>query len=205
MGFSNLFEQGIYLEPFEVIVVNQDTHHLSSLLVYQIKEDKNLASLVNVTVLDGEEEAMELVRENQVVAAVIIPDGFINSLERGTNHSVKLITSLTQPVKAHMIRSIMESYMKSVSAGQSAVNTVWDYYIEMGMDSNERREKIENVINDITLRAYFVRGNTIQKKTIPGVNSIPPLVFYGVSIVLVIVMLSAISYGRQIIEDRKKG
>lgn len=202
-GFNRLFEMGVYLEPFEVIIVNQDTHNLSSLLVYQIKEDKNLASLVNLTLLEREEEAENLVKEDRVVAAIVIPDGFINSLERGTNHSIKLMTSMSQPVKGYMIQSIMESYMKSVSAGQSAVNTVWDYYIKMGMESNERRDKIDNVINDITLRAYFVRANTIQKNTIPGVNSIPPIGFYGVSIVLVIVMLGAVAYGKQIFEDMK--
>ncbi|KAB3530750.1 ABC transporter permease [Alkaliphilus serpentinus] len=203
-GLKGLFDNGIYLEPFEVIVVNQDTHKLSKVLVYQVEEDKNLASLVDITVLEREEEAEKLVRTDKAVAAVIIPDGFINSLEEGTNHSVRLITSLKHPVKAHMIKSIMESYMKSVSAGQSAVNAVWDYYIEMGMDRNQRREKIEAVINDITLRAYFVRSNTIQKKTLPGINSIPPVIFYSISVVLVIIMLKGVSYGKEIIEDMKQ-
>lgn len=203
IGFSFLFDQGIYIDGFDIVVINQDQHPLSKFLIQQIKEDENLENLLNIWILEDEAEGERRVRENEVVAAVILPNGFIHSLETGTNHSVKLITNLRHPLKGHLIRGIMDSYMKSVSGGQSAVNAVWDYYTSGGMTYEERKDKIEWVINDITLAAYFARSNVFEKITIKGVNSLSPLQFYSISIPMIFLMFSCLSGGKDMAEEER--
>lgn len=201
VGFKFLFDKGVFIDRFDVIVVNLDTNPLSRLLVQQFTSDKNLKELINVRLVDREEEAIELVRGNSVVAAIIIPKGFIDSVEIGENYSLRLVANSAHPLKSEMIRSLMESYTRNVSAGQSAVNAVWDYYGETSMSNNEKREKIDRVINEITLRA-FARNNIISKSTLEGINSISPIQFYLVSLIIIIIMFSTLSWAKGIIEER---
>ncbi|MCC5910963.1 MAG: ABC transporter permease [Clostridiaceae bacterium] len=201
VGFRYLFEGGIYVDSFDIAVVNQDTHPLSNMLIEQVTNDENLKSLLNIELLEDEVEAESKVRQDIAVAAVILPQGFIHSLETGTNHSVKLITNLNHPLKSHIIRSIMDSYMKSVSGGQSAVNAVWNYYHATDMTYEVQREKIDWVINDITLRAYFARNNVFEKRTIQGINSLSPLTFYLASITIILIMFSSLAGARTMADE----
>lgn len=201
-GYSYLFQQGIYIDRFNIVVVNEDQHSLSDFLLQQIQEDENLKALLDMEVMEDAIEAEERVRNNLVVAAVVIPEGFIHSLETGTNHSVKLITNRSQPLKSHMIQSIMDSYMKSVSGGQSAVNAVWEYYKLTDMSYEERSNKIDWVINDITLSVYFARNNVFQKSTIKGINSLSPFEFYLASGIIIFIMFSSLSGAKAIIEEK---
>lgn len=202
-GFKYLFQRGVYIDTFEIVVINQDSHPLSNLLIQQIQEDEKLKELLHIQFIEDEIEGEKRVKDGLAVAAVVIPDGFMRSLETGTNHSVKLITSKSQPLKSHIIKSIMDSYMKSVSGGQSAVNAVWKYYRDTDMSYQESSKKIDRVIQDITMRIYFARSNVFEKKTVAGINSLSSFEFYFTSVMIIFLMFSALSAGKSIIEDEK--
>lgn len=202
IGFKYLFQQGVYIDKFNIVVVNEDQHPLASFLMQQIQEDKNLEALLDIEIMQDAIQAENQVRNNLAVAAVVIPEGFVHSLETGTNHSVKLITNRAHPLKSHMIQSIMNSYMKSVSGGQSAVNAVWDYYKNTDMTYEERSKKIDWVINDITLSVYFARNNVFEKNTIKGVNSLSSFEFYLASGIIIFIMFSSLSGAKTLLEEK---
>lgn len=202
-GFKYLFQSGVYIDRFEIVAINQDAHPLSSLLIQQIEEDEKLKDLLHIEFIEDEIKGEQMVRDGLAVAAVVIPDGFMRSLETGTNHPVKLITTRSQPLKSHIVKSIMDSYMKSVSGGQSAVNAVWEYYKGTDMSYQERSKKIDSVIRDVTMRIYFARNNVFDKKIVAGINNLSSFEFYFISVMIIFLMFSALSGAKSIISDEK--
>jgi len=201
-GLQFLFKEGIFVKRVDIIIVNQDTHPLSNLLIHQVSEDANIKSIMNIHRYDDVKEAEDKIRQNNAVGAIIIPRGFVNSLEVGRNYPVRLITNSANPVLSDMIESLLDSYMRSVSAGQSAVNAVWDYYGYTDMTHAEKSQKINSVINDITLRAYLARNNVMQKEVILSMDSISSLQFYLFSILVLLTMFIGISGARDIVFER---
>jgi len=199
-GLAGFFKQGIYIDKFDVAIVNKDSHPLSKVLVQQFSTEKNLTSLLNIIIVDREAQAESLVRENRAVAAVIIPPGFIDSVEVGENFPIVLITNSAHPLKSEMIKSLMDSYVRNVSAGQSAVNAVWDYYGQTDMTARQRRQKIDMVITDVTLKA-MARNNLIHSTTLEGINSIPPTHYYLASGIIVILLFITLALSRGMVEE----
>ncbi|MDR5658360.1 ABC transporter permease [Serpentinicella sp. ANB-PHB4] len=203
-GLQVLFKEGIFINKMDVILVNQDTHPLSHFLIDQITEDENVTSILNIIELDDHLEAEESVRKNEVIAGIIIPSGFVNSLEVGTNYPLKLYTNNFNPIYSQMIESMLDSYMKSVSAGQSAVNAVWDYYGKMEIPREQKIRKIDTVVNDITLRAFLTRNNIFYKETIENVNSIDSVRYYFFSILIIMMMLLSIAGLKELVIEKKQ-
>lgn len=202
-GLQFLFKEGIFINKVDIIVVNQDTHPLSQLLIHQILEDETIKSIMNIKMLENVEEAENNIMENTALAAIVIPRGFVNSLEIGRNYPVKLITNTANPVSSQMIETVLDSYMKSVSAGQSAVNAVWDYYGKTDMSYEEKSNRIDSVINDITFRAYIARSNVMESEVLTGINNISPIQYYLFSILIILTMFIAITGAKEIISERK--
>ena len=201
-GLSFLFKEGLVINKANVVVVNEDTHPLSNLLLHQVSEDQNIKNILDILVLTNVEEAEKTVGNNKAMAAIIIPKGFINSLEVGRNYPVQLITNSANPVQSKVIESLLNSYMKSVSAGQSAVNAVWDYYGMTNMSYEEKSKKIDSVINDITFRAYLARSNVLNKESILSINNISSMEFYVFSVLVLLTMFIAITGGKEVIYER---
>ncbi|QUH26991.1 ABC transporter permease [Serpentinicella alkaliphila] len=201
-GLSFLFKEGLFINKANVVVVNEDAHPLSNLLLHQVSEDQNIKNILDILVLQNVEEAEKTVENNNAMAAIIIPKGFINSLEVGRNYPVQLITNSASPVQSKVIESLLNSYMKSVSAGQSAVNAVWDYYGMTDMSYEEKSKKIDSVINDITFRVYLARSNVLNKETILSINNISSMEFYLFSVLVLLTMFIAITGGKEVIYER---
>ncbi len=204
-GFGNYFEEGLFIESFSVAVVNEDHHPMADLLMDQIRGDEGLQDLIEILEVSGADEAEKLVEGEEVFAGVIIPEDFVGSLERGESRELLLYTSPGDPFKSQVLQGVMESFMYSVSAGQSGVNTVWDYYREQDIPIEERREKIDPVIRDITFRALNARDTMMAHEQVEGINTMDPGVYYLHSVVFSLLLFTALFMGKDLIEEKQLG
>ena len=205
MGLGNLFEEGLYIDSFSVAVVNEDQHPMAHLLMEQIRGDEDLQALIEIVHAADGEAAEGMVRDGAVFAGVVIPEDFVGSLERGENRELILYTDPGDPFKSQVLKGIMESFMYSVSAGQSGVNTVWDYYREQDMPLEERRERIDPVISDITFRALHARDTMLAHQQMEGINTMNPGVYYLHSVIFSLLLFAALFLGRDLMEEQKQG
>ncbi len=204
-GFGSFFEQGLFIESFSVAVVKEDEHPMAFLLMEQIRGDEGLQDLMEIVEAKDGRAAEELVREGEVFAGVVIPEDFVGSLERGESRELLLYTSPRDPFKSQVLKGVMESFMYSVSAGQSGVNTVWDYYREQGLSLEERREKIDPVIQDITFRALNARDRMMIYEPVEGINTMDPGVYYLHSVVFSLLLFAALFLGKHLMEENHLG
>lgn len=204
-GFGGFFEQGLFIDSFSVAVVNEDQHPMAHLLMDQIRGDEGLQELIAIVEAEDGEAAEEMVGRGEVFAGVVIPEDFVGSLERGESRELILYTGPRDPFKSQVLTGVMESFMYSVSAGQSGVNAVWDYYREQGLSLEERREKIAPVIQDITFRALNAQDTMMREEQVEGINTMDPGVYYLHSVVFSLLLFAALFLGRDLIREKELG
>jgi len=204
-GFGSFFEEGLFIESFSVAVVNEDEHPMAFLLMEQIRGDEDLQELIEIVEAEDGAAAEEMVKEEEVFAGVVIPEDFVGSLERGESRDLLLYTSPRDPFKSQVLKGIMESFMYSVSAGQSGVNTVWNYYRDQDLPLEERREKIDPVIQDITFRALNARDRMMTLEQVEGINTMDPGVYYLHSVVFSLLLFAALFLGKDLLEEKQLG
>ncbi|MDW7671068.1 MAG: ABC transporter permease [Bacillota bacterium] len=204
-GFSGFFEEGLFLEPFEVVLINQDTHPVIQMIEEQLIMDDQIGRLVVLTPMTDEEAARNRLQKREITAVVILPEGMISALEAGDNREIELLLNPDMPFEGRLVRGIMEHFMKSVSGGQSAVYTVWDYYGKIGLDTSARSQKINPVIQDITLRAYRTRDQLIEPVILPDLKNMDPIQYYGTAMIVLFVMFLSLQESRLWLNENQHG
>jgi len=204
-GLHFLFTQGLFIDGFSVAIYQEDHHPMAGFLVEQIQRDEELGTLITLNTVDSEKEVGEMVEKGLAFAGVVIPEDYVGSLERGESQELILYTNPEDPLKNHLLLGVMESFMYSVSAGQSGVNAVWNYYREEGYSLEERQEKIQPIIQDLTLRALQARERMVESDRIEGVNSLAPGVYYLHSMMMAMALFIGVFSGKQMIEEREMG
>lgn len=204
-GFSGFFEEGLFLEPFEVVMINQDTHPVIQMIEEQLIMDDQLGRLVILTPMTDEAAALNRLQKREITAVVILPEGMISALEAGDNREIRLLLNPDKPFEGRLVRGIMEHFMKSVSGGQSAVYTVWDYYGEIGLDTSVRNQKINPVIQDITLRAYRIRDQLIVPVILPDLKNMDPVHYYSTAMIVLFVMFLSLQESRLWLIENQQG
>lgn len=204
-GFAGFFEEGVWLDPFDVILVNEDDHTIMQLTQQQILNDEALSRLVTISLAQTEAQGYELMEEQQAAALVLIPEGMIRTLEAGDNKELLLVLDPAQPFEGQLVKTIMEHSMKSVSGGQSAVYAVWNYYEKLGFSQAQREEKIVPVMEEITFRAYRIRNQLLEPLVIEDMRGFGPIQYYGTAMLVLFLLFLAVAESREWLRERATG
>jgi ABC-2 type transport system permease protein len=107
-----------------VLIVNQDGGQLGKALVGTF-QSKDLANLVEPTVMEDPAAARQMVDANNAVAAIIVPAGFTDSIiprqgpaTSGELIQVELYSNPTTPTNASVIKTILDEYINRVEIGR---------------------------------------------------------------------------------------
>ena len=109
------------LSNIPVVVVNLDNEQLGNTLV-ELFNSEDLADLVKPTSSADSEAARLLVDEDEVAAAIIIPEGFTRSIipEAGSQPSevkIEVYANPSRPTSAGVIKAIVDEFISRVDEG----------------------------------------------------------------------------------------
>lgn len=112
------------IQQIPVLLVNQDGGQIGEALM-EVFQSKDLASLVAPIVVADLATAKKAVDENKAAAAIIIPEGFTDSIipQPGQAASsdirqVELYSNPTMPTSVGVLKTILEQFMNQVEAGR---------------------------------------------------------------------------------------
>lgn len=139
-------------EPIKAAIVDLDETFETKALINQLSEDEEMRKSLTLLPMNSE-KAEERFREGKLVGVITIPKGFSESLRRGENDPIQVITNEEQPLSSSMLELLLESGAMYISASQSAVNTVYDLHIQNLSNSEKRNQKLQQSILTFTLFA----------------------------------------------------
>ena len=148
---SSLFEPDTG-EPFKVAIVDNEKSMETGYIIQHLTEAEHMKSIL--TVIEAtEEEAAQLLEQDQIAAIMIIPDQFSKDIARGINTPVKVVGNSQRPFQSQIVRHFMESAADFVSSAQSGVNTVDAFLREADASQEMIRQAFQTSIVDFSFHA----------------------------------------------------
>ncbi len=139
-------------EHIQAAIVDLDQTFETKALVNQLSEDEEMKKALTLIPMSSE-KAVEQFNNGNLAGMITIPKGFSESLRKGENDPIHVLTNEEQPLSTNMLKLLLDSGAMYISASQSAVNTVYDLHIKELSDSGERSQKLQQAILTFTLFA----------------------------------------------------
>lgn len=194
-----LLEKTAFVEPFSIAVVDKENSVWTGILVTQLK---NLDILKNIH-RTSEDEARELIKKNEIAAAIVIPENITESVDRWEPEQGKVMGSSLLHLQSQLIKNVAVVGSTSVSAGLAALNAIYDYEVQAGFDPHQVYQDInqanEAFINTVLTRKEIYRETKQEKYGVSAVEH------YAASLLAVFIMFSSIPCIKLLAQERKLG
>lgn len=175
----------------QTAVVDQDQTFETKSLVNQLADDGRMKAAMNLRPMDRS-KANELFSNEEITAIIEIPEGFTQSLRRGENDPIKIVTNQQQPLQSTLVNVLLESGANYISASQSAVNTVYDLHIK-SLPEEKRNGKLQQLIVTFTLFALS-RNKAFETELIPAGTSLGWELHGMISVMITFLFLFSMIY-----------
>ncbi|MEP7136169.1 MAG: ABC transporter permease [Chloroflexota bacterium] len=204
------------LSNIPVIIVNQDNEQLGNALA-DVFSSKDLADLMEPTASSDPETARRLIDDNQASAAVIIPEGFTQSIipAQGTMFDqnsiqpepvkIEVYANPSSPTSAGVVKAIVDEFVSRVEEGRTSGMTSIVQLMSSGLlnplnAENEARDLFQNVDQTestaITLKTDKEGAQAVEFDL---------LAYFAPGMALMFLMYTVSYGGRSILAERAQG
>jgi ABC-2 type transport system permease protein len=207
--FSGSSNTGISDIP--VVIVNQDKGELGAVLV-DVFQSIELEELVVPILKDDAEEARANVDDNQVSAAIIIPEGFTESIIVDSKHSedipkIEFYGNPTQPTSAGVLNSILSQFTNEVEIGRVKTSVIIEQLISNGLITPEQARKVgEELTRKLGEEDRSSSAITIINKTADeAVIEFDILSYMAPGMAIMFLMFTVTYGGRSLLVENRNG
>jgi ABC-2 type transport system permease protein len=102
--------------PFtiEIAVLDEDGGEFSKILLEEVFGSEQLKDMVRIKYVESEEEIINEVNKGKIAAGVIIGEEFSLAILKGEDTRIKILADPEQPIKAGVVKSIVEAFTLEV-------------------------------------------------------------------------------------------
>lgn len=204
---------GSSITKLPVIVINQDGGQLGAAL-QQLLASADLADLLAVRVATDADAARADVQADQVVAAVIIPAGFTDSIipREGSNMAVdavaiEVIKNPDRPISSGIVESIVQSFVDRVEAGRVGGQVAIEQLLRSGLAAPQDAPRLAQQIGQEQAGLASVALIRVQRSDVAAEQSsdFDPLLLLAPGMALVFLMFTVSLGSRSILVERREG
>ncbi len=209
------------LRDIPVVIVNLDDAELGNALV-DVFRSKDLTDLVEPTEADNPDAARRLVGDDQTAAALIIPDGFtesiiptqgmITAMQAGQAApagpvQIEVYANPARPTSAGVIKAIVDEFISRIEEGR--ITGITGIFSIPGLTSLPA-DQIENLVRGMFESAEdedFTSAAITLKTDNEGAaaNDFDPLAYMAPGMALMFLMFTVSYGGRSILAERSQG
>jgi ABC-2 type transport system permease protein len=201
------------ISDIPIVIVNQDQAQLGDTLV-EVFLSENLSELVNVELSDDPDYARNHVDEDEAAAAVIIPDGFTESIISKEEASqvtapvkLEVYSNPTRPTSSSFIQTVVAAFINQVEVGRIGAEVIITQLLENGLiqpqDIPVYAGKVgaDQAILSGSQNAILVNGITPTGEVV----QFNPLAYMAPGYALLFLMYTATNAGRMILVEKRQG
>lgn len=196
-----------------VVVVDQDGGQLGASVV-QMFQSEELADLVTATVVDDPAVARQQVDDNLVAAAVIIPDGFTESVipangqtQPGETVQLVIYGNPTSPTSVGVVKTILEEFVARLEVGRVGGTVAITQLIVNGLVAPEEAMALGAQMGQqqaaalAESNAITLTTNVASEETV----NFNPLAYIAPGMALMFLMYTVSNGGRTLLVERNQG
>ena len=218
MGFvTGRFSGGASgLSDIPVIIVNLDKQELGNALE-DLFSSKDLGDLMELTATSNPEAARQLIDDDQASAAVIIPEGFTQSIIPGEGTmfdpnyiqpepvKIEVYTNPSRPTSSGVVKAIVDEFVSRVEEGRTSGMTSIVQLMSSGLVSPQ---DAESEANNLFQNVDETESSAITlKKNTEGAGAVEfdLLAYFAPGMALMFLMYTVSYGGRSILTERSQG
>lgn len=169
----------------EVGLVNLDNNTTTEFLLNFMLNTGEIVDNFNVSIINSEDDALELINNNDIMACIVIPQDFLTSVLNASNYSPKLILNTKSSLEIYLIKSLAENLEAMMKNTQSAIYMTLDNIAS----SNVNQELIMQINLDY-INVLLDRDTIFDKYNIEYVNKLSIWEHYFLIILIYILFLT---------------
>jgi ABC-2 type transport system permease protein len=189
-----------FIEPFPVALVDMEGTTVTRMLIKQVEE---IDVFSDILILE-EDEAIKKLSNKEVGAVIILPEDLSVSVAAGENKPVTVIGSSAMPLKAYVVKNIIQSAANLVSSAQSAIITIYGYDKMAGLSGEELEVKYNNAIADYFLEA-LARSKVFSETEEQMQFSLTPAEYFTAALIVVFMMFAGMPGMKMLVSERSEG
>ncbi len=199
-----------------VAVINEDEGELGQIFAQAFGSDE-LADLLDPIAVSSASEAREMIMDNQLAAAVLVPPGFTDSFipDTATGQlspvaALELITDPARPISAGIVRSVTNTLLNDLETQTLSVRLSIEQLIAAGVldagDSADLAVKGQEIGRRLAIQQEESSLISINYETAAGAGDNLDFMAYMVPGFAVLFLMYTVSQGgRSILAEREKG
>lgn len=165
----------------------EDENRMTKMIVGMLTGSDSISSVCNF-IQTSEEESSELLKHDQILAAITIPAGFMNSLMSGKNYSIQISLPKKLSIYSIILVELTKAVENILNSAQAGVYTLYDFYKEQDVLEYEKEANL--ALNSIYLTKALDRSSTFQTHTVSATGAVPVREYYiCAGVVLLLLML----------------
>lgn len=117
---------------FSVAFVDEENSAYTGMVVEQVVKSPSIKQGFELIATDRE-RALAMLKNNEIAAAIIVPEGFIEGMKTGHQRDCEVILNPNQVLYANLVAGGMESGSYIMSAVQNALYTFYEYTYDLAV------------------------------------------------------------------------
>lgn len=204
---------GSSITKLPVIVLNQDGGQLGDALE-QLLTSPDLSDLLAPRVESDEAAARSAVEDDQVVAAVIIPTGFTDSIipREGSSAAaaavvIEVYKNPGRPISSGIVESIVQGFVDRVEAGRVGGQVAIEQLLRSGLAAPQDVPRLAQQIGQEQASLAGAALIRVQRSDVAAdqSNDFNPLLLLAPGMALVFLMFTVSLGSRSILVERREG
>lgn len=175
----------------DIALVNQDDNKYTKLALNFLFEEETIKETCNFIEM-SEEMALTDLKKGSVVAVVVIPQGFLNSVLNGTNLPAQIVLSQGGTnSQSKYFREMVQSGANDLAIAQAAIYSIEEYCSAVGRE--DIIGEANTYMNETLLSFALRRGTYLSDEVVSVTGDFSVTVFYIASGIVLLLLLSGIT------------
>ncbi len=176
-------------EKIQFGIAVQDKSKAVKLVKKMLGEIKSLSAIMDVRYI-SEEEGRELLKENKLVALMIVREKTISGVMNGNNVPVEIVFPEDSGYEAAIFKEYADAAAGMLSASQAAIYSIYDFYDEYGRST--KIEKALDRMNMFYIAAVLGREDYFEKQEVVATGELSVVQYYICGGIVLFLMFFAI-------------
>ena len=186
--------EGSAFSRIKVGVVSKEEEALTGLMMSFVEGMDSFEESCSFTLMD-EEKAYEALEQGEIYAAVILPEGVLESILNGTNIPAKVVLSKAcSELETAVFHEVADAGGRLLSIAQAGIYAADALCVEL--ECRELIPQAEDYLNAAYLKYALNRAEIFETEEVIVTGKVGLAAYYGVSLLLVFFTFTAVVAGR---------
>lgn len=186
-----------------IVADKEDT--MTRMLVKFVQSMDSLKSTAAFELM-SEEEARAQMEKGEIYAAIIVPEGMIDSVISGENFPATiLLDNSHNRMETEAFAQLTRSGAKLLTVAQAGIYAADEFCVENGL--RDQIQQTEDYLNEVYLNYALERASVFRTKEVRAVKGVGLMDYYGISMLLAFLSFAGLVFGRRIqvrMEERNR-